>query len=164
MTFLTDFDIRYSEMEDLPTLQKWFQKESACDAFPFGPDEAEESLKNWIGFSKYKAGLTGTLQGEIVAIGTLFLMPYKKVAHHSSFYLIVAEEQRRKGIGESMVKNLLHLAKTRFRLEAVHVEIFEPSPFLSLLKKMGFELLARQENFTHLNGEKHSRIIMGRHL
>lgn len=147
MSDLSGFDIRFSELNDLPFLQNWLSTPESCDPFPFGFDEREDALKNWIGFSKFKASLTGTLDGVPCAIGTLFLMPYKKVAHHCSFYLVVDPAHRRKGIGSAMVRNLLHLAKTRFRLESVHVEIYEPSLLLPILQKQGFEQFARQENF-----------------
>lgn len=147
MMEVSGFDIRFSTQEDLIFLQKWFSDPSSCDDFPFNFTEKDEALKNWIGFAKYKASLTGTLNDVPCAIGTLFLMPYKKVAHHCSFYLMVDPEQRRKGIGSSMIRNLLNLAKTRFRLENVHVEIYEPSPLLSVLLKLGFKLFVRQENY-----------------
>lgn len=154
------FDIRYSTLEDLPFLQEWFQDPAACDDFPFGAVEKDDSLKNWIGFSKYKASLTGTIDDVPCAIGTLFLMPYRKVAHHCSFYLIVDPAHRRKGIGTSMVRNLLHLAKNRFRLESLHVEIYEPSALSPILTKLGFELSVRQENFVKINGIGRARLIL----
>jgi RimJ/RimL family protein N-acetyltransferase len=157
---LSGFDIRYTLMEDLPYLQSWFEDQAACDDYPFNEKEKEDALKNWIGFSKFKASLTGTLNDVPCAIGTLFLMPYRKVAHHCSFYLIVDPKHRRQGIGTSMIKNLLHLAKTRFRLESVHVEIYEPSPLLPLLRKMGFEEFVRQENFVKINGESRARLLL----
>ena len=160
MTLLADFDIRFSEAADLAFLNKCFALEGACDDFPFGPAEMEEALKNWIGFSKFKASLTGTLQNVPCAIGTLFLMPYKKVAHHCSFYLIVDPDVRRKGIGGDMLRNLLNLAKTRFRLESVHAEIFEPSLLTPLLRKLNFIEFARQENFVHVDGSKRPRVLM----
>lgn len=160
MTFLTDFDIRFTEMNDLEFLRKWCSYEGACDDFPFGFEEMEDALKNWIGFSKFKASLTGTLQNVPCAIGTLFLMPYKKVAHHCSFYLMVDPEHRRKGIGLAMVRNLIHLAKTRFRLEAMHAELYEPSLLMPLLETLGFEVFARQDNFVHVDGCKRPRILM----
>jgi len=160
MTFLSDFDIRYSEQNDLESLIRWFSVDGACDDFPFGEAEKDEALKNWIGFSKFKASLTGVLQNDPCAIGTLFLMPYKKIAHHCSFYLIVDPEHRRKGIGLAMLRNLLHLAKTRFHLESVHAEIFDPSPLFPLLQKMEFETFARQENFAHIDGCSRARILM----
>jgi RimJ/RimL family protein N-acetyltransferase len=156
---IVGYDIRYSMMEDLEWLQKWFEEPASTEGFPFDFEERDMPLKNWIGFSRFRASLTGMIDGVPCAIGTLFLMPYKKVAHHCSFYLIVDPKHRRKGIGASMVKNLLHLAKTRFRLEGVHVEIFEPSPLQSILEKSGFVPFARQENFECINGQFRARIL-----
>ena len=116
---LAGYDIRFSELDDGAYLSSWLSFPDACDDFPFTFEEKDDAVKNWIGFSKYNASLTATLNGIPVAVGTLFLMPYRKVAHHCSFYLIVDPEHRRKGIGTSMVRNLLNLAKTRFRLESM---------------------------------------------
>jgi RimJ/RimL family protein N-acetyltransferase len=157
---IPEFDIRYTTAEDLTFLQEWFQDPAACDDYPFNAAEKEDSLKNWIGFSKFKASLTGVIENVPCAIGTLFLMPYKKVAHHCSFYLMVDPKQRRKGIGTSMVRNLLHLAQHRFRLECLHAEIYEPSALKSILLKNGFEQIVRQENFVKINGEPRARLIM----
>ena len=156
------FDIRYSTVEDLPFLQSWLADPSERDAFPFGSDaETEAALRNWIGFSRIQASLTGVLNGVPCAMGTLFLMPYKKTRHHSAFYLIVDPAHRRKGIGTSMMRNLVHLAKTRFRLEGLHGELFEPSPLRSILEKQGFHLYARQENFVRIQECKRARLVMG---
>jgi putative acetyltransferase len=157
---IPDFDIRFSELTDLSFLQSCFSDPVACDDFPFGFEEREEALKNWIGFSKFKASLTGVIGDVPCAVGTLFLMPYRKVAHHCSFYLIVDPQHRRKGIGTSMVRNLLHLAKTRFRLESVHVEVYEPSALLPILKKLGFEQVAKQDDFVKIDGCTRPRILL----
>lgn len=155
-----DYDIRYSELSDLEPLTEWFSEPSACDPFPFTSDEKEEALKNWIGFSRFKASLTGVIGGKPCAVGTLFLMPYRKVAHHCSFYLMVDPAHRRKGVGTSLVRNLLHLAKTRFRLESVHVEIFEPSLLLPILQKLEFKLLATQEDYICIDGAFQPRLLL----
>ncbi|MBI5272389.1 MAG: GNAT family N-acetyltransferase [Chlamydiia bacterium] len=160
MTFLTDFDIRYSVEEDAAPLKRWLSVEGACDDFPFETTDLNEVVKNWIGFARYKASLTGILGSEPCAVGTLFLMPYKKVAHQCSFNLIVDPVYRRKGIGTSMVRNLLHLAKTRFRLESVYAELYEPSHLLALVEKLGFQIFARQENFIHVNGCPRPRVLL----
>jgi len=161
MTLPDNFDIRYSTQDDLPILQNWFALPKEREPFPFETDsETEEVLKNWIGFARFKAALTGTLGDIPVAMGTLLLMPYRKVAHHGSFYLIVEPNHRHKGIGSSMVRNLLHLAKTRFSLESISVEVYEPNPILTLLEKNRFEFFARQENFVKINGRGHARVLM----
>lgn len=155
------FDIRYSEASDLPFLENWFSDPKEREPFPFETDgETGDALKNWIGFAKYKASLTGTVAGAPCAVGTLFLMPYRKVAHHAGFYLVVDPDFRRRGIGASMVRNLMHLAKTRFRLEGLHAEIFEPNGLISVLARLGFETYARQENFVRIDGRRHPRRLM----
>lgn len=157
---IPDYDIRFSEESDLKEMERWFSDIQACEGFPFGFEEKTDALKNWIGFSRYRASLTGLIQDQPCAIGTLFLMPYKKVAHHCSFYLFVDPDHRRKGIGTSMVRNLLHLAKTRFRLESVHAEVFEPNPILSILQKNQFEVFARQENYVKIEECGRARILL----
>lgn len=157
---LEDFDIRYSVPEDIECLKSWLSLPGETDGFAFDLEEMESALKNWIGFAKYKASLTGHFQGVPCAVGTLFLMPYLKVAHHCSFYLAVDPDKRRKGVGTSMVRNLLNLAKTRFRLESVHVEIFEPSPLLPILEKQNFEIFARQEDYVKIDGCGKARILL----
>jgi len=155
-----DFDIRYSELTDLDAMQRWLSEPSDCNGFPFGFEEKDDALKNWIGFSKFKASLTAIIHDAPCAVGTLFLMPYRKVAHHCSFYLLVDPAHRKKGIGTSMVRNLLHLAHTRFRLESVHAEVFLPNPISSILQKLRFEEFARQENFVKIDGRPHARLLV----
>lgn len=153
---LPGFDIRFSELDDIAYLSSWLSYPGACDDFPFTFEEKDDAIRNWIGFSKYKASLTGTIDGNVVAIGTLFLMPYKKVAHHCSFYLIVDPEHRRKGIGTSLVRNLLHLAKSRFRLEGLYAELFLPCALETVLTRLDFHPFAKQDDFVKID-ETHFR-------
>jgi RimJ/RimL family protein N-acetyltransferase len=160
-----EFDIRFSEFDDLAYLSSWLSMPEGCDPFPFSMDEKEEALRNWMGFSKYKSSLTGLWNGVPCAVGTLFLMPYLKVAHRCSFYLVVDPDYRRKGIGTAMVRNLMHLGKNRFRLDSLHAELFLPSPLESVLDRLGFQSFAKQEGFVKIDPEHvRSRILMERNL
>lgn len=160
MLQLPDYDIRFTEERDLEFLQRLFSDPAVCDDFPFGFEEKDEALKNWIGFCKFKASLTGVIGDAPCAIATLFLMPYRKVAHHCSFLIIVDPEHRKKGIGTSMVRNILHLAKTKFRLESVHVEVYEPSLLLPIVQKLNFVEFARQEDYVKTDGCSRPRILL----
>lgn len=156
-----EFDIRYSELQDGEHLKNWLMQPQDQKWFPMStPQEVEDSSRNWIGFSKYRASLTAVAKGKPCGIATLFLMPYKKVSHHAMFYIIVDPNFRKKGIGTSLMKKLLNLAHNYFRLESVHTEVYEGCPLLSVLNKCGFEQFAYQENFVKTEEGYLARILL----
>ena len=149
-----EFDIRFSEFDDMAYLSSWLSYPGGCDPFPFTMEEKDDALRNWMGFAKYKSSLTGLIKGVPCAVGTLFLMPYLKVSHQCSFYLVVDPEHRRKGVGTAMMRNLLHLAKSRFHLDSVYAELFLPSPLETVLEKLQFRVLAKQDDFAKISPEE----------
>ncbi len=159
ITSSPDFDIRFSTLDDLPSLKKWLKAE--LHWYPPSDDEELENFAGiWLSFAKYNASLTAVFKNRPIGIGTLFLMPYRKVAHQCMFQLIVDPENQRKGVGQALVKNLKHLAKNRFRLDLMHVEILDESPLIQLLKVQGFTEFARQEKYVKENGVYFPRILM----
>ncbi|MBM3207245.1 MAG: GNAT family N-acetyltransferase [Chlamydiae bacterium] len=145
---LENFDIRYSEEIDLLFLNKWASQDQVICWLPFCDDREMESATNcWIGFSKFKASLTATINNVPCGIATLFLMPYKKVAHHSMFKIVVDPDFQNQGVGSSLIKNIKHLAKNRFKLELLHIEVMDKNPILSLLFKQGFKQILYQEDY-----------------
>jgi len=158
---MKELEIRYSNLKDLTFLEKWLKDPDNNKWFPFcEKKEIEESAKNWIGFSKYRASLTGIMQKQVCAIGTLFLMPYRKLAHHAMFYLIVDKNCRKKGIGHDMLKNLMNLAQNYFNLESIYTEVFEGCPMINLLKKNNFEQFAYQPMYVKENKDKYLARIL----
>lgn len=142
----SDYDIRYSKMEDLPFLEKWLLMEENRRWYPISSDQDVQNMaKNWIGFYRYGASLTASYKGEVAGIATLFLMPYRKVIHHCLIYFIVSPNLRRKGVGTSLIKNLNHLGKSYFRFEWMNAEVFEGCRAQPLLEKMGYERVVTQE-------------------
>lgn len=145
---MEELDIRYTEPSDEQDLEQWLEDAQMMQWFPFSNEKERKIMaKNWIGFSKYKASLTGVVANKPCAMATLFLMPYKKVSHHAMFYLIVEKKMQRKGIGNSMLKNLLHLAKNYFHLEILHAEVMEGAPIIPLLEKFKFSCFATQDRY-----------------
>jgi RimJ/RimL family protein N-acetyltransferase len=145
---MKDLDIRYTEMKDFENLILWLNDKENNKWFPFSTkEEIEDSARNWINFSKYRSSLTGVKDNKVVAIGTLFLMPYRKLIHHCMFYLIVDKDYRNQGVGTDMLKNLVNLAKNYFRLESIFAEVYEGCPIIPLLKNNNFNEFAKQDNF-----------------
>lgn len=157
-----DFDLRFSLIDDMVALRQWLKTEGITHWFPPENDqEIENFVRIWIGFCRYNASLTATYQNKPVGMGILYLMPYRKVAHHAMMQIIVDPEHQSKGVGFSLVKNMKHLAKTQFRLESVHVEVFDESPFIPLLKDLDFTEFARQEKYVkEKSGQYFPRILL----
>jgi len=161
---LTDsaaFDLRYTHLDDGPALRSWLEAAHMLDWFPMStPIEVDNALQVWLGFCRLNSSLTATYEGSPCAVGTLFLMPYRKVAHHCLFKIIVAPEFQRRGIGTAILRNLKHLAKNFFHLELMHIEFFTGNPIEALLKKERFREFARQEHFVKQGDRYWGRILM----
>lgn len=158
---MKEHELRYTLMTDAPYLNEWLLQEGVMHWFPFSEGkEMEDAAACWIGFSKFSCSLTALVDGVPVGMGTLFLMPYRKVAHHCLFKLIVDKKYRNQGIGTSLVKNLKNLAKNYFRQELMHIEVFEGNPLIKILQKQGFKEFARQERYVKENGKYYARILL----
>lgn len=165
MDLSAQIDIRYTHVQDAPHLRDWLLQPSVQKWFPVSEgQELEDAVNCWIGFSRFQSSLTVTLNNEPCGIGTLFLMPYRKVAHHCLFKLVVDPARHRQGIGRSLLKNLKHLAKNYFRLELMHIEVFDKNPLIHLLKEFDFHEFARQERFVKIDGEYLARVLFQSNL
>lgn len=161
ITKSAEYDIRYTTLEDEKYLREWFSEDKMYLNFPFGSEkEANDMIKNWIGFSKFKCSLTALFKNEPVGIATLFLMPYRKVAHMSMLYFIVNPKYQRKGVGHSLIKNLKHLAKSYFRLEGLHLDVYEHLAALPFLKAQGFKEVAKQEKFVKEGDKYYAKYVL----
>jgi RimJ/RimL family protein N-acetyltransferase len=161
MADLPGLDIRYTYVSDTPYLRDWLLKPEVQKWFPVSEErEIEDAVQCWIGFSRYSSSLTATLNGSPCGIATLFLMPYRKVAHHCLFKLVVDPKHQRKGIGSALLKNLKHLAKNYFHLDLIHIEVFEGNSFIRLLQKFDFYEFARQERFVKDKDGYKARILL----
>ncbi|MGE5196857.1 MAG: GNAT family N-acetyltransferase [Anaerolineae bacterium] len=161
MDDLPGYDIRYTIMGDEPYLRSWLLSEGMLHWFPMSTEkEVDDAVQCWIGFCRYSASLTAIIDGAPCGIGTLFLMPYRKVAHHCLFKVIVDPHYQHRGIGSSLIKNLKHLAKSYFRLELMHIEVFEGNPILKLLQNADFKEFARQERYVKEAGRYFTRILL----
>ncbi len=153
-------DIRYTYVTDTPYLRQWLEVPSVQKWFPVSEErEITDCVQCWIGFSRYSSSLTATINGVPCGMATLFLMPYRKVAHHCLFKLIVDPKHQGKGVGSSLLKNLKHLAKSYFHLDLMHIEVFEGNPFIHLLLKHDFYEFCRQDNFVKDGDGYHARIL-----
>jgi len=155
-----DYDLRFSELTDEPFLKEQLLDEGTRVWYPPSSEsDINIFVRNWAGFARYNCSLTAIYKGEIIGMVTIFLMPYVKVAHLAMAYMIVKKEFRRKGVGKSLLKNINHLAKTKFKLDSMHFEIFEGCCIEPLLKQGGYKLVFQQDNFVELFGKLKARLV-----
>jgi len=158
---VNELEIRYTVLGDAPLLKEWVSTPEMLHWFPVGEEkEIEDAINCWISFSRYSSSLTVMWKGTPVAIGTLFLMPYRKVAHLCQLKMIVDPKHQRKGIGGVLLKNMKHLAKSYFRLEKVYAEVVEGNPLISLLQQGDFKVIFQQKKFFKDQGRYFGRVVL----
>jgi putative acetyltransferase len=156
-----EYDIRFSTLHDMNALRTWLKTEGVLHWYPPANDqELENFLRVWMGFTRYNACLTATYEGKPAGMAVVYLMPYRKVAHHSLFHILVDPEMQRKGVGHSLMRNVKHLAKSAFGLELIHAEVLDDAPIIPLLLKLGFNEFARQEKYMKEEGDYYPRILL----
>lgn len=158
--------IRYTELSDGKYLNEWLQDASIARWFPMCDDmEVEDAVNRWVGFARYKCSLTATDNGVPVGLITLYLQPYKKLAHQCEFGIIVAPGYRGKGIGSMLLDHLIHLAKTNFKVELLHLQVYQDNPATRLYERFGFKEFGRQNEWIkELDGSYTGRVFMEKYL
>lgn len=159
-------DFRYTELSDGRYLKKWLMDPSVNRWFPMADEvEIDDAVNRWVGFSRYKCSLTAVMDGVPCGLSTLYLQPYKKLAHQCEFGIIVGDDFRGKGVGSQLLNNLIHLAKVQFHIELIHLQVYAENPALRLYKRFGFVEFGRQNQWIKEDdGTYTGRIFMEKFL
>lgn len=153
LSSLSDYDIRYTEESDKASLEKWLLDEQLQAYFCQGTVEERQILvNNWIGYGRYRCGITANYKKEIVGLGVIFMFPYQKVSIHGQCLIVVDPNLHKRGIEESLVRNLIHLGKQFGHLERLHSELIGNSPYRAAYLNEGFKTLFVQDAFVKDEG------------
>lgn len=158
--------IRYTEPTDVRYLKAWLMDPVVGRWFPMIDEtEVEDSANRWIGFARYKCSLTVTMNGVPCGISTLYLHPYKRLAHQCEFGIIVATGFQNKGIGSFLLSQILKLAKEQFHISLIHLQVYSENPAIKLYKRHGFREFGRQNTWSKEEENVYSgRVFMERYL
>lgn len=139
---------RPGEEGDQKYLVEWLLQPGVLKGFPLCDlREVEDAARIWVGYSKQGAVLTALWDGVPCGIAVLYIQPYKKLAHQCLLAMIVDEQHRGKGVGAKLLQELMALGKERFKLEFVHLEVYEENPAIHLYRKVGFREYGIQRHF-----------------
>lgn len=140
--------IRFTTLEDGELLKQWLLHPAVLQYFPMNDvREIEDAVRIWISYTKYQAGLTALWDGEPCGIANLYIQPYQKLSHQCLFSIIVAETYRGKGVGTQLIRALKKLAKEKFNIEILHLEVYEGNPAIRLYRREGFVEFGYQRRF-----------------
>lgn len=157
--------IRFAEENDQKYLVDWLLQPGVLEWFPLADlKEIEDAARIWLSYAKHKAVLTALWDGVPCGITNLYLQPYQKMAHQCLFAIIVDENYRGKGIGTQLMRELMALAKERFKLEFLHLEVYEGNPAINLYRRLGFEQYGFQRHFMKDQGRYIGKIMMQKYL
>jgi putative acetyltransferase len=161
----TPIEIRYTELGDAKYLKKWLLQPDVSPGFPMCDEvEVDDAVNRWISFYRYKCSLTATINGEPVGLATLYLQPYRNLAHQCELGIVVGDDNRGKGIGSQLMTSLMQLAKDNFRIELLHLQVYAENPAVRLYKRFGFREFGRQTHWVKENGIFLGRIFMERFI
>jgi RimJ/RimL family protein N-acetyltransferase len=151
--------------EDAPPLTEWLSDPVIMRWFPMcDAREVEDAVRIWIAYSRIGAGITALWDGEPCGMANLYIQPYKKQAHTCLFSIIVKEDMRGKGIGNQLLEQLMKLAKEKFNIEILHLEVYEGNPAKRLYERAGFNEFGSQTRFIKENGKYMGKFFMQKYL
>lgn len=159
-------EMRYTEFSDAPYLKAWLTDPEVATWFPMKDVvEIEDGVNRWIGFARYRCSLTATMDGVPCGIATLYLQPYRKLAHQCEFGIIVAPGFRNRGIGTDLIKNIIHLGQTYFNIELLHLQVYAKNPAIRLYERCGFHQFGYQKHWIKEDEGKYvGRVFMEKYL
>jgi len=154
-------EIRFAIDSDQQYLIEWLLQPGVLRWFPLTDlREIEDAARIWMSYAKQEAVLTALWDGIPCGVANLYLQPYKKLSHQSLFAIIVDEKHRGKGIGTKLLGELMTLGKERFKLELIHLEVYEGNPAIHLYERLGFQQYGMQRKFVKDQGQYLNKILM----
>ena len=141
-------NIRLTHADDAIHLAQWLSKSDILRWFPmYDAREIEDAVRIWISYSRLHAGLTAEWEGSPCGLANLYIQPFKKLKHTCLFSIIVKQEMRGKGVGKALIEQLCTMAKEKFHIEILHLEVYEGNPAKKLYERLGFKEFGFQPKF-----------------
>lgn len=162
---MKDLKIRLSVPEDGELFKRSLQSPDVLRFFPmYDLREIEDSARIWEIYCQKGASVTAVVGGVECGIAFLNLQVYKKFAHQCLITIIVDEGFRNQGVGTALLQELFKLAKEKFHLEMVHLEVYATNPAINLYKRVGFTEFGLQKHFIKENGKYIGKTLMEKYL
>lgn len=161
----SEIEVRYTDPKDAPYLKQWLLDPEVRGSFPMiGEMEVDDAVIRWISFCRHQCSLTILKNGIPCGMATLYLQPYRRLAHQCEFGIIVGSGFRGTGIGSYLMSCLLHLAKVKFKIKVIHLQVCADNPAIHFYKRFGFKSFGMQESWMRDENGDTGRLFMERTL
>lgn len=152
--------IRPSKEEDAEHLRRWMADPQALRWFPMiDGREVDDAVRIWTMYSKMEVSLSAYWEGELCGIAYLNILPYEKLKHQCLLTIIVAPQQRGKGIGTALLQDLFVLSKKK-GITLLHLEVYAGNPAKRLYERQGFVEYGRHPRYIKEGVEYIDKILM----
>ena len=123
--------------------------------------EVEESVKVWLTFARLGSAFVAEVDGKPVGMANLYIQQFEKLKHQAMFVIIVGSDFRGQGIGTVLVKHLIKVAKEKYDMSLIHLEVYENNPARRLYRRLGFVEYGKHEKFVkEADGTYVTKILM----
>jgi ribosomal protein S18 acetylase RimI-like enzyme len=158
-------EIRPSIPTEGEYLKKWIIDPAVLRWFPMIDNrEIDDAVRIWMSYTRFEACFTALIDGVPVGMSTLYIQPYEKFAHQCLFAIIVDEKFRNRGVGKALMEKMMEAARDKFKIEILHLEVYQGNPALRLYERLGFKEFGRQPRFIKMEGEYLDKIMMQKEL
>jgi putative acetyltransferase len=157
--------IRFSTQEDAIYLQKWLLDPSTLRWFPMNDSrEIEDAAKVWVSYGSKESAFTAQLNGEVVGMAVIYIPLYEKLKNQCLFAIIVAPHCRGLGIGSQLIEHLQKVAREKFHIKVLHLEVYDGNPAQKLYQRMGFIQYGIHPKFIKESGRFIAKVLMQKEL
>jgi putative acetyltransferase len=156
-----NIQVRPATLEDSSLLKSWLMDPEVLRWFPMADErEIDDSVRIWMSYTKLEAGLMAMVDGEPAGLANLYIQPYEKFKHQCLFSIIVASKFRGKGVGTYLLEALKKYAKEKFKIEILHLEVYDGNPAAKLYKRVGFQEYGRHPRFIKIGQTYIDKVFM----
>ena len=111
-------------------------------------------------FSRPEQVIVAELDSEVIGLAQLDIDPFKKLSHNAFFCLLVSKEHRNKGVGTAIMKELIEIARSKFNVKTLFLDVSEGNPAIRLYDRLGFMQCGCEPRFLKSGLSFVNKIIM----
>ncbi|QZA59132.1 GNAT family N-acetyltransferase [Candidatus Rhabdochlamydia porcellionis] len=161
----SNLNFRLTDLSDAPYLTKWLSDPEVLHWFPMlTQPEVADAIRIWIGYSRFGSGITVEHNNMPCGMATLYIQAYEKLKHTCLFSIIIQKDKRGYGIGHLLMEKLMKLAEEKFKIDILHLEVYEGNPACKMYAKLGFVEFGRQEKFIKEKNTYLAKVFMQKRL